>query len=390
MGGHIALAAAARVSGASASASSSSRSARAGSRRTRRRVVGTLYAPSDTRRDAGFSLFYLGINLGAFLGPLLTGFAAVDVRLPLGLRARRRRHGDRPHPVLVRAASACPTSARVVPTRCPRNRCGARDRHRASPASPLIVVLVLIGRHPRRQPRRRRHHRHRGRGGRLLRRHHLVAPHRRRRALARVRLHPAVHRERRVLVAVPAAVHGAHDLLRPAARPQHLRLGDAGLVGAARSTRSSSSSCRACSRRSGRSSAPASRRRRSSSRSARSSWASRSCCSCRSRTAAPNSTPLLAIVGILLVFTIAELFISPPGLSVTTKLAPKRFHTQMVALYFLSVALGTVDRRLARRVLRPRGRGALLHDPRRHRDRARHRAAGSSVKPVLALMKGVR
>src|SRR5690606_36229767 len=54
-----------------------------------------------------------------------------------------------------------------------------------------------------------------------------------------------------------------------------------------------------------------------------------------------NSTPLLAIVGILLAFTIAELFISPPGLSVTTKLAPKRFHTQMVALYFLSVSLGT-------------------------------------------------
>src|SRR5690606_20573654 len=56
---------------------------------------------------------------------------------------------------------------------------------------------------------------------------------------------------------------------------------------------------------------------------------------------APNSSPLIAIVLILLVFTVAELFISPPGLSVTTKLAPERFHTQMVALYFLSVALGT-------------------------------------------------
>ncbi|MGZ0712422.1 peptide MFS transporter (plasmid) [Coraliomargarita sp. W4R53] len=56
---------------------------------------------------------------------------------------------------------------------------------------------------------------------------------------------------------------------------------------------------------------------------------------------AANSTPLLAIVSILFVFTIAELFISPPGLSVTTKLAPARFHTQMVSLYFLSVALGT-------------------------------------------------
>lgn len=36
-------------------------------------VVGTLYAPDDSRRDAGFSLFYLGVNLGAFFGPLLTG-----------------------------------------------------------------------------------------------------------------------------------------------------------------------------------------------------------------------------------------------------------------------------------------------------------------------------
>ncbi|WP_137846390.1 peptide MFS transporter [Microbacterium sp. 2FI] len=55
----------------------------------------------------------------------------------------------------------------------------------------------------------------------------------------------------------------------------------------------------------------------------------------------PNSTPLIALVGILLVFTIAELLVSPVGLSVATKLAPERFHTQMVALFFLSVALGT-------------------------------------------------
>ncbi|MEJ3405314.1 peptide MFS transporter [Rathayibacter sp. YIM 133350] len=55
----------------------------------------------------------------------------------------------------------------------------------------------------------------------------------------------------------------------------------------------------------------------------------------------PNSTPLLAIIGILFVFTVAELLISPIGLSVTTKLAPRVFNTQMVALFFLSVALGT-------------------------------------------------
>jgi POT family proton-dependent oligopeptide transporter len=54
-----------------------------------------------------------------------------------------------------------------------------------------------------------------------------------------------------------------------------------------------------------------------------------------------NSTPLLAVVGILFVFTVAELLISPVGLSASTKLAPHAFQAQMVALYFLSVALGT-------------------------------------------------
>ncbi|MFG1905788.1 peptide MFS transporter [Kribbella sp. NPDC048928] len=55
----------------------------------------------------------------------------------------------------------------------------------------------------------------------------------------------------------------------------------------------------------------------------------------------PNSAPLLGLSGILLVFTIAELLISPVGLSLSTKLAPEAFRTQMVALFFLSVALGT-------------------------------------------------
>lgn len=54
-----------------------------------------------------------------------------------------------------------------------------------------------------------------------------------------------------------------------------------------------------------------------------------------------NGTPLLALVGILLVFTLAELLLSPVGQSVATKLAPPKFQTQMVALFFLSVSLGT-------------------------------------------------
>jgi len=39
--------------------------------------VGTLYKENDPRRDAGFNIFYMGINLGAWLAPLLTGWLAV-------------------------------------------------------------------------------------------------------------------------------------------------------------------------------------------------------------------------------------------------------------------------------------------------------------------------
>jgi POT family proton-dependent oligopeptide transporter len=55
----------------------------------------------------------------------------------------------------------------------------------------------------------------------------------------------------------------------------------------------------------------------------------------------PGGVPLLGLTGIILVFTIAELLLSPVGLSLSTKLAPRAFQTQMVALFFLSVALGT-------------------------------------------------
>ena len=39
-------------------------------------LVGGLYSHGDTRRDAGFSLFYMGINLGAFAAPLVVGWLA--------------------------------------------------------------------------------------------------------------------------------------------------------------------------------------------------------------------------------------------------------------------------------------------------------------------------
>jgi proton-dependent oligopeptide transporter, POT family len=39
-------------------------------------MVGALYPPEDERRDAGFSLYYMGINTGAFIAPLVCGWFA--------------------------------------------------------------------------------------------------------------------------------------------------------------------------------------------------------------------------------------------------------------------------------------------------------------------------
>ena len=63
-------------------------------------IVGELYPEGGARRDAGFTVFYMGINLGAALGPLVCsalgervnwhyGFAAAGVGMVLGLTQYR-------------------------------------------------------------------------------------------------------------------------------------------------------------------------------------------------------------------------------------------------------------------------------------------------------------
>jgi POT family proton-dependent oligopeptide transporter len=47
-------------------------------------IVGQLYAPNDVRRDAAFSIFYMGINLGAFIAPLVTSYLGQRVNWHLG------------------------------------------------------------------------------------------------------------------------------------------------------------------------------------------------------------------------------------------------------------------------------------------------------------------
>lgn len=80
--------------------------------------VGKLYAPGDTRRDSAFSIFYVGINIGAFLAPLVCGtlgqkvgwhfgFGAAGVGMVLGLIfyiMNRRYLPDEPLPTESRTA----------------------------------------------------------------------------------------------------------------------------------------------------------------------------------------------------------------------------------------------------------------------------------------------
>jgi proton-dependent oligopeptide transporter, POT family len=68
-------------------------------------LVGHLYPEGGARRDAGFTLFYMGVNLGAFIGPIICGllgerlnwhygFAAAGVGMVFGVvqYVRTRRH----------------------------------------------------------------------------------------------------------------------------------------------------------------------------------------------------------------------------------------------------------------------------------------------------------
>ena len=71
-------------------------------------MVGQLYAPGDPRRDAGFSIFYMGINIGALIAPIICGylgekvgwhwgFGAAGIGMTFGARpVRAGRHAPGP------------------------------------------------------------------------------------------------------------------------------------------------------------------------------------------------------------------------------------------------------------------------------------------------------
>jgi proton-dependent oligopeptide transporter, POT family len=102
-------------------------------------MVGQLYPPGDARRDSGFTVFYMGINLGALLGAIVCGtlgervgwaygFGSAGVGMALGLalflwKARALLGGigllptaaDRAQIEAARAASAAGASAGLTP-----------------------------------------------------------------------------------------------------------------------------------------------------------------------------------------------------------------------------------------------------------------------------------
>ena len=301
-------------------------------------VVGTLYTKDDSRRDAGFSLFYLGINLGAFFGPLLTGLlqSTVGFHWGFGLAAVGMAIGLTQYSF---GRKRLPASSHEVPDPLPRSRYLPYGLIAAA-AIVIIVVLVLIG---------------------VIKATNLAAivivvtivasvsyfiviltnKHietvERKRVYAFIPLFIAsvafwaLYQQQFTVVTIYSDLRLDRNLfgwVMPVSWVQSINpvfIIVLSGVFAALWTK----------------------------------WGSK-------QPSTPvkfafgtaimgvafllflpfadggaNSTPLLAMIGILFVFTIAELLLSPVGLSVSTKLAPELFKTQMVALFFLSVALGT-------------------------------------------------
>jgi POT family proton-dependent oligopeptide transporter len=301
-------------------------------------IVGRLYAKDDERRDAGFSLFYMGINLGAFFGPLLTGLAQqkLGFHYGFGLAAIGMAAGLIQYSV---GRRNLPDEANVVPNPLPASRRPMWTMI-AAVALAAIVVLALT---------------------RVITAANLanvtivitdvaavayfavilssrrISPIERRRVLSFIPMFLAsfvffslfqqqftvvtIYSDQRldrylfgwempvswvnsinpifviILAGVFAAVWTKLGERQPST-PIKFAIGTTvmGLAFLAFLP-----------------------------------WAGRT----------GNTTPLLALVLILLLFTIAELSLSPVGLSLSTKLAPEAFRTQMVALNFLSIALGT-------------------------------------------------
>jgi len=118
-------------------------------------LVGQLYGPGDPRRDSGFSLYYMGINIGAFLAPLACGWLALSppVRAWLqgaGLSPQLAWHaafgaaalGMLIGLVIFQRARAVLPAASEHPAHAPGPREWRRLRHASASALGVVIILA--------------------------------------------------------------------------------------------------------------------------------------------------------------------------------------------------------------------------------------------------------
>jgi len=337
MAGHLALAALPGLAGVGAglllvAVGSGALKANASS------LLGTLYAPNDARVDGGFTLFYLGVNLGAFLGPLITGllqsragfhiaFGIAAVGMAIGLtqyvlfRKNLGKHGrDVPNPLprnsYVKHIGA---GLALVVAICGACSAGLVTLSNLAQVATAVLALTAVGYFV------------------LLSTNAKVSPIERSRVRAFIPLFIAstvffalfqqiftvlgVYSDTRINWSVfgwhaPSNWIGSIEpvwviVLSPVFAMLWTRLGNR----APRTPRKFAGGV-----------------------------AGMGVAYLLFLTVAGTpgrSVPVIAIAAILGVFAVSELLISPIGLAVTTALAPQAFRSQMMALYFLSAGLGT-------------------------------------------------
>jgi POT family proton-dependent oligopeptide transporter len=301
-------------------------------------LVGGLYAAGDARRDAGFSVFYLGINLGALVGPLLTGLAqsaqgfhlgfglaAVGMAVGLAQYAAGRRHltgpgSEVPNPLPAqRRPAVAAAAAGVVLLVLLAALTGVLSAGSLATVVVWVCVAASVGCFAQ------------------MLRSSRIGRAERRRVLAFLPLFLAsvafwsLYQQQFTVVALYADRQLDREVLgweMPATWVQSINpvfiILLSGLLAALWTrlgTRQPSTPAKFAA--------------------GTALMGVAFLLFLPSAGDRAHSAPLLGLVGILLVFTIAELLLSPVGLSVSTKLAPYAFRTQMVALWFLSTAIGT-------------------------------------------------
>jgi POT family proton-dependent oligopeptide transporter len=122
-------------------------------------MVGKLYAPADPRRDSGFSIFYMGINIGAMLSPLVcgylgqrvdwhAGFAAAGIGMTLGLVTFSSGRRWLPEPSSLGWGLCGPPIPLATPSSGPHEpssrRFTAEERRRLSVIGILFFFAVLF------------------------------------------------------------------------------------------------------------------------------------------------------------------------------------------------------------------------------------------------------